>query len=112
MIPSITKAFGQWLNRKIESAKPIPPALPVGDLRWLNERNSCPDCQGVMFNPGPTGGMSINIRCAGCGSKFCFMGAFTPDRIDNPDSVYNSKVGTLEEITGWQGYFPHVNGFR
>lgn len=113
MIPSITKAFGQWLNRKSKTTKPVVPTLPIGDWRWLNERNACPDCQGILFNPGPTGGMSMNIRCNGCGHKFCFMGMFTPDRIDNSDSVYNlSKVGTLEQITGWQGYFPHVNGFK
>lgn len=113
MIPSITKAFGQWFNRKITLAKqPAAPVLDNGDLRWLPDHCKCPDCQGTLFNPGPTGGMSINIRCVGCGAKWCFCGPFTPQRINNPDSVYSNKVGTLEQVTGWQGYLPHVNGFR
>lgn len=112
---SIREAFGKWLKETVFAAVvttlPEPPPLDKGDLRWLNERDSCPDCQGKLFNPGPTGGMSFNIRCVGCGAKWCFCGPFTPLRIDNPDSVYDTSYGTLREVTGWQGYIPHVNGF-
>jgi hypothetical protein len=31
---------------------------------------SCPDCGGKIFRPGPRGGLSQNIECVGCGSRF------------------------------------------
>jgi hypothetical protein len=31
---------------------------------------SCPDCGGFIFRPGPRGGASQNIECVGCGSRF------------------------------------------
>jgi hypothetical protein len=30
----------------------------------------CPDCKGFIFRPGPRGGISQNIECVGCGSRF------------------------------------------
>lgn len=30
----------------------------------------CPDCGGFIFRPGPRGGISQNIECVGCGSRF------------------------------------------
>ncbi len=98
---SIREKVGRWLGKKLQ----VTPPLEKGDLRWLPDYNRCPDCQGELFIHGPEGGMSMNIRCATCGTKFCFMGPFTPMRIDNEDFLYHGKPGTLEEITGWQGYF-------
>ena len=78
------------------------PDLPQGDLRWLNHRSICPDCKNGLFNRGPEGGGSMNIRCAECGSKFCFCGPFTPLRIDNDDRFYSiGSAGTLAQVTGW-----------
>ncbi|TYL87462.1 hypothetical protein [Bradyrhizobium cytisi] len=31
---------------------------------------TCPDCGGFLFRPGPCGGVSQNIECVGCGSRF------------------------------------------
>lgn len=30
----------------------------------------CPDCGSDQFREGPSGGMSQNVRCAGCGHHF------------------------------------------
>jgi hypothetical protein len=30
----------------------------------------CPDCNGFMWRPGPRAGLSQNIECVGCGSRF------------------------------------------
>ena len=32
--------------------------------------NCCPDCGSEIFREGPSGGMSTNIRCVGCGHHF------------------------------------------
>jgi len=31
---------------------------------------SCPDCHGMIWRPGPRGGLAQNIECAGCGARF------------------------------------------
>jgi hypothetical protein len=31
---------------------------------------NCPDCGGFIWRPGPRGGISQNIECAGCGARF------------------------------------------
>lgn len=31
---------------------------------------SCPDCGGLVWRPGPRGGISQNMECVGCGSRF------------------------------------------
>jgi hypothetical protein len=30
----------------------------------------CLDCGGFLFRPGPSGGLSQNIECVGCGARF------------------------------------------
>lgn len=30
----------------------------------------CPDCGGFLFRPGPRGGLSQNVECVGCLSRF------------------------------------------
>lgn len=94
---SLRDTFNRLLGRRIEPE--------VSGLDLIGKKGICPDCKGNLWNPGPTGGMSQNIRCAGCGSKFCFAGPFTPQRIDNGDEVYNTQyAASLKEITGWEGY--------
>jgi hypothetical protein len=34
------------------------------------ERGECPDCGGFIFRPGPRGGITQNIECVGCKSRF------------------------------------------
>jgi len=34
------------------------------------EHNGCPDCGSEKFMEGPAGGMSQNVKCAGCGHWF------------------------------------------
>jgi hypothetical protein len=34
------------------------------------DNENCPDCVGFIFRLGPRGGLSQNIECAGCGSRF------------------------------------------
>jgi hypothetical protein len=34
------------------------------------DNESCPDCGGFTFRPGPRGGIAQNVECAGCGSRF------------------------------------------
>lgn len=31
---------------------------------------SCPDCKGTIWRPGPRGGVNENIECVGCGARF------------------------------------------
>jgi len=46
------------------------------------DRNTCPDCKSVgTFLQGPCGGMSMNIMCAECGSKFNWCAGFFAERI-------------------------------
>jgi len=37
--------------------------LSAADLR-------CADCLGFLFRPGPRGGLSQNMECVGCGSRY------------------------------------------
>jgi hypothetical protein len=34
------------------------------------EFDTCPDCGGFIFRPGPRGGIAWNVECVGCGSRF------------------------------------------
>jgi hypothetical protein len=39
-------------------------------VKWV-EFGVCPDCASTdQWQEGPSGGSCMNIRCAGCGSKF------------------------------------------
>lgn len=94
---SIRSLFSRIFGSKINEPEPI-------GIQWLKRRSQCPDCKGKLFNRGPRGGMSMNIRCAQCGSKFCFTGPFTQesDRINNSDEFYQiGYAGSLYEITGY-----------
>jgi uncharacterized protein (DUF983 family) len=39
-------------------------------FKHLMEFKTCPDCGSGQFFNGPRGGMSVNLKCAGCGHKF------------------------------------------
>jgi hypothetical protein len=34
------------------------------------DHERCPDCGGFIFRPGPRAGLSQNVECVGCGSRF------------------------------------------
>ena len=44
-------------------------------------KNGCPDCGSNDFLEGPSGGLSINIKCAKCDHKFNDMWVFGVERI-------------------------------
>jgi hypothetical protein len=33
-------------------------------------RKRCPECDGMIFRPGPRGGLSQNLECVGCGVRY------------------------------------------
>ena len=52
-------------------------------------KGDCPDCGGGLLE-GPTGGLSVNVKCSLCGAKFNEMGPFGVERIsDNFVSYYH-----------------------
>lgn len=69
-----------------------------GVSKWKDWKCICPDCGSEKFYEGPSGGMSINIKCAGCGSWFNDMGPFGIERIhwEIPDGCL--AVGSEEVI--------------
>ena len=67
--------FNIWA--KTNYIKRVKAMLEKTDHRSGNEKlydrlskEGCPDCNSVEFYEGPHGGLSVNIKCAGCGSKF------------------------------------------
>jgi hypothetical protein len=36
----------------------------------FTDSEACPDCGCIIFRPGPRGGISQNIECVRCGSRF------------------------------------------
>jgi len=63
----------------------LPEKLPGGNDYDLKEslfgKKECPDCKGKKFLEGPHGGLSVNIKCASCGSKFNIYPPFFAERI-------------------------------
>lgn len=52
--------------------------------------NACPDCGSKEFMEGPSGGMSTNIKCHGCGHWFNAMLPLSIERIHiNEGRFYN-----------------------
>ena len=41
-----------------------------GIRELFNEHKACPDCGSSQFYEGPSGGMTTNMKCAGCGHWF------------------------------------------
>lgn len=39
-------------------------------MKLFLEYNACPDCGSTKFKEGPSGGLSQNVQCAGCGHHF------------------------------------------
>lgn len=53
------------------------------------DRAECPDCGAKRLQEGPCGGVSMNIRCAVCGSRFNIIpgcpGSFGKERIGDSE---------------------------
>lgn len=82
-------------------------------LDYLNTHAQCPDCDSKLFIEGPSGGASVNIKCAQCGSKFWYCPPFTPQRIDNSDEFYtrppvNLWVETFGMVVPPQSFWQRV----
>jgi len=56
-------------------------ALTVEEKAKLLEEGICPDCDSKTFYRGPEGGLSTNIRCVDCGSKFNVCPPYFAERI-------------------------------
>ena len=53
------------------------------------EHNGCPDCGSGKFMEGPSGGMSTNVKCAGCGHWFNLALPISIERIHiSPDGRF------------------------
>ena len=55
-----------------ESNENRSPAPLQRKLDALTRDGICPDCGGWTFRRGPSGGLTDNIKCVGCGSRFNF----------------------------------------
>ena len=75
------------------TATPPPESPGIADYGELNEKElatvrqgRCPDCSGIGFLGGPSGGLCQNFKCANpqCGSRFNDMGPFGIERISRP----------------------------
>ncbi len=58
----------------------------VKQTEWTAEEvgrldGCCPDCGHDKWYRGPEAGLCVNLKCAGCGSTFNFMGPFGLERI-------------------------------
>ena len=52
----------------------------------------CPDCGGRRFLKGPQGGLSVNIKCSRCGSKFNIC----------PEAKFIQRIGDQKTVTSDQ----------
>lgn len=57
-----------WMNPPAARSGPITDPVELRD--WFEDNFSCPDCKSEHFLEGPSGGISTNIQCAGCGNEF------------------------------------------
>jgi hypothetical protein len=81
------------------------------DERAFIRRNAlCPDCGVGNFLEGPTGGISINVICDRCSSKFNFhgcMATYGADRIsDSYRDPEEKDRSDLPEARVWIGEVP------
>lgn len=58
----------------------------------------CPGCAGDRFYQGPRGGMSINVKCAGCGAAFNYSPVVGLSLIPCDDRLYGGAPRTLAQM--------------
>lgn len=65
------KWFGHCENLPVAEQLEIARSKEKGLKLECVRKNKCPDCKVKdQIMEGPHGGMSVNVRCANCGSKF------------------------------------------
>lgn len=70
----------------------------------IYKKGACPNCGGHLFHPGPRGGLSENIRCAGCGAKWWIGAPFPPEPLQNTDQFYDmTRTFDLREYFRGEG---------
>jgi hypothetical protein len=75
---------------------------------------SCPDCKGTIWRPGPRGGISQNIECVGCGSRFNVARLLPhhvkPDHVGPLPIVWAQRIPSEKDGGGaWrEDMFPRV----
>lgn len=77
------------------------------------ESEDCPDCGGFIFRPGPRGGVSQNVECVGCGSRFNVArwdAAMTDGRVHRMPIVWAERIPSEAQGGGaWrEDMFPKV----
>jgi len=74
---------------------------------------SCPDCGCFIFRPGPRGGLSQNIDCVRCGSRFS-VARLDPTMTSRPDEkmpiIWAQRIPSEKDGGGaWrEDMFPRV----
>jgi hypothetical protein len=70
----------------------------------------CPDCYGTIFRDGPRGGISQNIECVICGSRFNVAWWQPPNPAHGPILVSAHRIPSEAEGGGvWrEDLFPRV----
>jgi hypothetical protein len=58
----------------------------------------CPGCGGERFYQGPRGGMSVNVKCAGCGAAFNYSPVVGLSLIPCDDQLYGGTPRTLAQM--------------
>lgn len=78
----------QYIQWRIRQNKKLRAPAPYGYC--------CPNCNGLLFYPGPSGCGSANVKCANpdCGKKYCYGGFFIQP-IDNEDRYYGGQARCL-----------------
>jgi hypothetical protein len=68
--------------------------------------DTCPDCAAHQFRRGPAGGMSVNIECCQCGSRFN-VAVYTGRLISAERIAYN---GEWPDRGFWDGVSGALSG--
>lgn len=75
----------RWLRRKKAArSNKNGEKLTEWEDSFLCTQERCPDCKKGRLLAGPCGGLSQNIKCDNCGSRFNFIHPFTTERISDP----------------------------
>ena len=71
-LEAVQGALVGMVNYLLKEQKPVQEGGGLSDREkeLLLKEQSCPDCGGMTFYKGPEAGLSTNIKCFKCGSKF------------------------------------------
>jgi hypothetical protein len=85
-VPAISA--GAWVWWYLRPRPPAAPKIPEFKAPPLTEP-ACPDCGSERFFRGPCGGMSVNLKCVGCGHFWNWMGPLGFEHIDSKDQYFD-----------------------